>query len=439
MIERPTPRTLLEKLLREDDYTLEETCNRFDKLARELNEPATLSIRQLQRWIAGTVDSARPASRRVAAQLWGRPFDELLASPSEERPQPAICGSSDTVPADNATSEISPAETAHESTRHAAQVGGQVDDMSIEQVQADVWRLARGYAAFTPTEVLAASRRTRDLVYLLLDRTRRPGQMRDLYLAAGQLCALMTAASFDLAAWEPAMEQARAAYVYGDLIDHAGLRTWARGDQALIAYWRGEPRHAVALTESGLEDAPPGTPEARLLCIAARAWSHMGDATRSRRAIAAADEARTTAAGGDDLHDLGGELAWGPSRHAACAGSALLQAGDPAAAIERIHEALAILPADPDGGLMAERAYCDLAGAEIARREVEAAMDALEPVWQLPVARRRHGVRGRLVGMQRTLGQPAWRGDQRAAELRDRISAFNAESGARELPAATLD
>jgi hypothetical protein len=308
--------------------------------------------------------------------------------------------------------------------------------MSIEQVQADGRHLARDYGRFTPVSVLAESRRARDLTYLLLERTRRPHQTRDLYFVAGQLCALMTAASFDLAAWEAAIEQARAAYVYGDLIDHRGLRAWARGDQALIAYWRGDPQRAVALAEAGLSDAPPGVPEARLRCIAARGWSHMGDPVRTRRAIAAADEARTATASSDDLHDVGGELAWGPSRHAACAGSALLQVGDAVEAADRIHDALDLLPGDQHGGLMAERAYCDLAAAELARRQLDAAIDTLSPVWRLPITQRRHGVTGRLLGMERTLASRPWQHDRQAAELRDRIVMFNAEASARALPAA---
>jgi hypothetical protein len=436
--QRPPPRTLLEKILREDDFTLEEVCERFDRLARELDTPASLSMRQLQRWIAGMVDSARPASRRVAARLWGRPFEELLGPPNEIDPRPDRAEGLDLPEAQRAAldpPEVSPADVAYESTRHAAQVGGQVDPMSLDQLHAEVWRLARDYATFTPVAVLADSRRARDLTYLLLERTHRPGQTRELYLVAGQLCALMTAASFDLAAWDAAVEQARAAYVYGDLIDHPGLRAWARGDQALIAYWRGDPRRAVALAEDGLEDAPRGTPEARLRCIVARAWSHMGDAARTRRAIGAADAARTVGDGHDDLHDLGGELAWGPSRHAACVGSALLQVGDAVAAADRIHEALALLPDDQHGGLMAERAYCDLAGAELARRQLDMAATALAPVWQLPVAKRRQGVTGRLLGLERALAGRPWRGDRHAADLRDRIIHFNAEASARALPA----
>jgi hypothetical protein len=97
-------------------------------------------------------------------------------------------------------------------------------------------RLANGYAAMPPVLLLAEARRARDLTYAALDRTHRPAQLTDLYLSAGQLCGLMASASFDLAVWDAAAEQSRAALVYADLIDHTGLRSWARGTQALIEY-----------------------------------------------------------------------------------------------------------------------------------------------------------------------------------------------------------
>lgn len=52
-------------------------------------------------------------------------------------------------------------------------------------------------------------------------------------------------------------------------------------------------------------------------------------------------------------------------------------------------------------------------------------------------SRRRHGVTGRLLGIQRSLAGRPWRDDQQAAELSERIVVFNAEASARALPAAS--
>lgn len=74
----PPHRTLLEKLVRESRWTIEETCRAYEKKAYELGEQASLSPRQLSRWMSGQVDRPRPVMQRVAEQFWGYDFDVLL-------------------------------------------------------------------------------------------------------------------------------------------------------------------------------------------------------------------------------------------------------------------------------------------------------------------------------------------------------------------------
>ncbi len=357
-----------------------------------------------------------------------RAADEPLMSP------PAGSG----VAAGPITLEIVTIMAAHESSRHAAQVDGVVSSAVIDQVQAEVWRLARDYAALSPLRLLAEARQARNLAYTALDRTKRPAQTESLYLAAGQLCGLMAVASFDLAVWEAAAEQARSAHVYAELVGHAGLRAWARGTQALIAYWTGQPRQALVHVEAGLDTAPAGAAVARLRCIEARAWSHIGGVPdRITDALHAADDAHAADNGDDELHNkIGGEFGWGPSRHAACAGTALLDAGDPAGAAQRARQALRLLPSDPFGGLVIERAYIDLGAAELALGQLDAADAALAPVWQVAVPQRRHSLTDRLDRIANVLQGERWRGDREASQLRDRIDVFNTEAAARALPSA---
>ncbi len=75
-------RTLLEKIVRESSRTIEETCLAFDKKARELDEQASLSPRQLSRWMAGSVGNPRPVMLRVAEAFWGYEFELLLGPPN---------------------------------------------------------------------------------------------------------------------------------------------------------------------------------------------------------------------------------------------------------------------------------------------------------------------------------------------------------------------
>jgi len=77
-MDRPPARTLLEVLIRQSRRTIEENCAAFGRAAEQLGERASLSPRQLSRWMAGEVDSARPVMQRVAEYHWGHGFSELL-------------------------------------------------------------------------------------------------------------------------------------------------------------------------------------------------------------------------------------------------------------------------------------------------------------------------------------------------------------------------
>jgi hypothetical protein len=163
----------------------------------------------------------------------------------------------------------------------------------------------------------------------------------------------------------------------------------------------------------------------------------MGEAGKTRAAIASADVALDQQRGGDELHgEVAGQFGWGRSRHDACIATALVQLGDGDAAAERVRRALSALAADSDGGLQLERACCDLANAELVRDapDLDAATDALAAVWPLPESRRIESVTGRLAHTGRLLSSHRWRGSLPAVELRDRITTFTAEASLRALP-----
>ncbi|WP_216213765.1 NUDIX hydrolase [Amycolatopsis aidingensis] len=80
-------RTLLEQLIRERQQTLEEFAEDAEKFAREHDEPGTLSVRHLQRLIAGTrpdgspLGPVRPATARLLQRIFGLSVQELLSPP----------------------------------------------------------------------------------------------------------------------------------------------------------------------------------------------------------------------------------------------------------------------------------------------------------------------------------------------------------------------
>ena len=76
------PRTVLAMLVAQGDQTHEEQVSAFNRRARQMGEPATLSLRQFERWLAGELTSLpRPTARRVAEAHWGRPIQDLLGPP----------------------------------------------------------------------------------------------------------------------------------------------------------------------------------------------------------------------------------------------------------------------------------------------------------------------------------------------------------------------
>jgi len=452
VVRSSAPRTLLGAIIaRNPLQSLEEVCEEFEQAGRNIGEKVSLSPRQLDRWIAGMLTTLpRPAACRVAEHYWQRPIQELLGLPSSEDLTPPIAAVSTGEPTAGEEIQHTPQRdpsqwerelvmaAAHESMGHATDSGSDViPEASIEQLHADVVRAAREYRDTPPLMMLAETRRLRNTAWMLLDRTRRPAQKADLYLASGQLCALMSVASFDLAVWDAAEEQARAAYTYAEIVDHPGLRAWTRGMQSLVAYWSGRPREAARIAAAGADAAPAGKARVRLLCISARAWSHLGDADRTKAALdAATREFEDTGDDGtDELHDeIGGEFGWGHARMAMCSGTALLRIGDAASAAAQAALAMQLHDEDGSGALVAAKARADLAQAELMRGQLDAATAALDPLWTLPSEHRRHGLVGRLTDVGRVLTSNDYRTAGEAASLRDRIEVFTAESAPRALP-----
>lgn len=431
-------KTLLDQLVQQNQRTIDETCVAFAKKARELGESATLSERQLQRWIRGDVGQARPVSRRVAEAYWGYSFDQLMGPPTIS----SELGRLNATPAPSPSVDVNSLEAAalmaaHESYEHAASTAGNVDPMDVEFLQESVYDLARAYQKTPPLQLMLDARHVRDVAYALLDRTRKPAQTADLYLTAAQACGLMSVVSFDLTQWAAAEEQARAAHTYAELVGHSGMRAWARGTQALIANWRGQPRRAAELIARSVGEAPSGAATARLRSIEARAWAALGRPDQVTESLRLADLAMNSPQT-DDLYDgTGGEFAWSQSRHAACAGTALLTVGKPELAVQRLGQAIELIPGDPWGGLEPARSQVDLATAELVAGRLDASVAALDAVWTVPAPKRRHALIGRMDVLARQLTGPTWRDATEAGRLRDQIEVFSGEAASRlSLPSA---
>ena len=290
----------------------------------------------------------------------------------------------------------------------SAEAAMSVAPLGVVQLTAELQRLARSYSAMPPLESLGQARSLRDEGRRLSERTRKPAQLADLHLVTGGACALLAMASWDLGAWSAAIEQAHAASVYGEITGHRGLQAWAFGS------------------------APRGTARARLHCIAARAWAYLGAEDRVRSELAAADRAQDESGGAhaEELHDgIGGEYGWDKARHAMCAATALLTAGNPDGAAVRAREAIALHAAGRAfGDLVGAKAQADLACVELSRGRLDAAEDALGSVWGIAPGFRSYPLVGRLESASAALRAQRYAGSKPAADLSERIRVFTSQS-----------
>jgi transcriptional regulator with XRE-family HTH domain len=328
---------------------------------------------------------------------------------------------------------------AHESSDHAAFTeSASLGSATLEQLHDDVLRLARAYVCTPPRPVLHEASRVRNRAYLLLSQTQRPRQRRDLYLIAGQLCALLASASFDLGYPAAAAAQARASWTYGVMAEHDELRAWAAGMQATIFLWAGRPQDAIDRIDAGLASAPRGSPRVRLLCIQSRAWARLGSTAETEEALAGCRMERERADGSNELHDrIGGEFGFSEARQAFCSGSAYLQLGSVGNAVEECERAVRLYQVSPAG----ERWYgaecsarADLAATRLLRGELDGAREALAPVFALPPDKRVQGLRRRLGTVRRLLSQPLYVNSSDGRWLGQQIEVFTSGGVSRALP-----
>lgn len=327
-----------------------------------------------------------------------------------------------------------------ETSEHAMDAGAwSVSDATVEQVRDDAARIARGFGRMAPAAAVTEILRVRDLATGLLERTRRPAQQQELYLVAAQTAGLLASVSVDLGLWTQAMDYARATYTYGDVVGHSGVRAYARGMQATIAYWTGQPGDAVEYAQAAVDLAPPGIARVRALSVLARAWSHRGAVDEVQRAITAAEHART-GEGRDLLHDLvGGEFGYTPAQQARSASTAWLQVDRPEPAIAAAATALGLTTGQP-GDLwwtVPAEARVELATCQLLGGQLDDARQTLAPLWSMPAPWRRVGLVGRLHRVQRVLAEPQWRAVPKARRVVELTSGFvTAHRPPPELPPA---
>ncbi|MFC3961647.1 hypothetical protein [Nocardia jiangsuensis] len=275
-------RTVLETLVHQPDKrigsrSVGEWCAFFNHIARTQRESVTLSERQLHRWMAGTTRDARPAARRVAEIVWQLDFDTLVSAPTEAETAPALSS------VEHLNREI--AMSTEDTARWIKSGGGGVDSTVLDQLHADVRRFAADHLTKSPLELIPDLTRARREIFDLLDRRQRPRYLPDLYLIAGQICALLAHACADLGRTYDAETHARTAWFAADYAENNQLRAYVRWVQANIAYWAGDYQRAADYADIGLADEDDPSTVLRLASQLARSRAAHSDNRAALRAL----------------------------------------------------------------------------------------------------------------------------------------------------------
>ncbi|MFJ3901021.1 XRE family transcriptional regulator [Streptomyces sp. NPDC090025] len=298
------------------------------------------------------------------------------------------------------------------------------DEFVVEQLEADVGRLARMYVSHPLMEQYVEIRRLRDGIFDLLRGRQHPRQTADLYLSASRLCGLSAHVCLDLGAYDSAATHARTARACAEAAGHEGMLAWVRAVESLIAYWTGRYEHAARLAQAGRRHRVSGSIGARLASLEARALAMVGDSAGALAALSDAERSREAISGRDEVL---GVFDFPAAKQFAYAGTTLLAVGGQEhvqRAIVSAETAIRLYrSADGDdqsvGDLFA--AHLDLASGHLLLGDLEGTEEMLGFVLQSSPERMSASIVRRLTVLGRELEGQQYGGAAQAAHLRERL------------------
>ncbi|MFD6340962.1 helix-turn-helix domain-containing protein [Streptomyces sp. NPDC060131] len=298
------------------------------------------------------------------------------------------------------------------------------DEFVVEQLEADIGRLARTYVSHPLMEQYVEIRRLRDGVFDLLRGRQHPRQTTDLYLSASRLCRLSAHVCLDLGDYDSAATHARTARACAEAAGHEGMPAWVRAVESLIAYWTGRYEQAARLAQAGLRHRASGSIGARLASLEARALAIVGDSAGALAALSDAERSREAVSGRDEVP---GVFDFPVAKQFAYAGTTLLAVGGQ----ERVQKAIVSAEtairiyrsADGDdqsvGDLFAS--HLDLAHGRLLLGDLDGAEEMLGFVLTASPERMSASIVRRLIVLGRELEGPQYGGAAQAVHLRERL------------------
>jgi hypothetical protein len=184
-----------------------------------------------------------------------------------------------------------------------------VGDLTVEQLHADIQRIAQNYLKVPTKPLFLRSRAIRDRAFKLLAGRQPPGQTRDLYAAAGWALTLLAWMSVDLGRPDVAESHTRTAWACADAAGHDELRAWVRATQHTAAFWQDDFTRAAEYAESGLRYAA-GSSALFLASVVAVDLARTGRVDDARAALFVAKELKID----PDVDELTGPLLCTPER-----------------------------------------------------------------------------------------------------------------------------
>ncbi|MDT3396110.1 XRE family transcriptional regulator [Streptomyces sp. B1866] len=292
-----------------------------------------------------------------------------------------------------------------------------MDDTLLEQLDADIVRLATDYVCTPVVEIFQDISRLRRAVFELLGGRQYPYQTAHLYLAAGRLCGLATHVALDLGQYAAAATHSRMVWRCAESAGDNGLRAWVRSVQSLIAYWQENYAQAADVAKAGLPYADSGTIAARLLSLEARAAAALGDTPRALRSLEAAKDARSACTANSDLP---GVFTFPEAKQWTYTGTALLTVGGR----PQVNRAIALYESAPRqdrsfGDLQAARH--DLATAHLVNGDIDGVRETLTAVLDVEPGRRTASISKRLHALSAHLAEPTYARSPMVRSLRDNV------------------
>lgn len=262
-----------------------------------------------------------------------------------------------------------------------------------------------------------------ELTRRLQTRTYPPAVARDLQVALGRVCGVLSYLTLDLGQADHAKVHAQAAFVLGERAGHDQLRAWARGTQALALRFTKHFDQARDAAIDGLNyvNRSTGTTQPRLLCSLAASMANLGDSPQAGELLEQADRAREQCA----PDEIGGLFTFTPAKQIYYHGFSLMWADDSATLRRSITASEAALDAwkvqRSPGDEMLTTIYLAIANARLG--DLDASLAAVAPVLSQPIEAHFSWVRKRLHQLDQTLAQQ-FPDSKTAAAERETLKAY---------------